>query len=477
MFSRLSLSCQIPHLDEIYQHYFAGVSRGTFVEVGANDGYSWSNTWGLAELGWRGLYFEPVEALAIQCRDKHIHNNIKVVASAVGSHDGVTALFLGEGATTSRKVAEENTYFYGNNPDIFIPVPVVTLNTALNQEGIPHNFDLLVIDVDGDEVAVLEGIDLTIWKPKVIIAETCKEHCIMGWRFNAVGVDLCLRELYEEVYHDHINSIYVRRSPDTTEELPMPSLADLKRDALIGYAKKYGLKNFVETGTLFGDMVAELIPYFDYLFSVELHDGFYRSAVERFKHVPNVIIFHGDSGQVLADILPSIEGPTLYFLDAHFCGGNSVQGSSETPVLEELRVILSRPILNGIIVIDDLKNFKGNPAYPKPDEVLRYALEIHPELIVEETQDGEGMILIVPSKKERAQAKKLPYRAPSLVKDIPTAREVMEPRAFQSMIRNRPEIQSEGRAGKGPEIPEITWPAHHVHYQAVNQNKQSGRRR
>ena len=46
-----SPSCQIPHLNDFYQKYFGDLSHGTFVEVGGNDGYSWSNTWHLGRNG------------------------------------------------------------------------------------------------------------------------------------------------------------------------------------------------------------------------------------------------------------------------------------------------------------------------------------------------------------------------------------------------------------------------------------------
>ena len=44
----LSPTCQIPGLDKIYEEYF-GDTLGLFVEVGAFDGESVSNTSGLAD--------------------------------------------------------------------------------------------------------------------------------------------------------------------------------------------------------------------------------------------------------------------------------------------------------------------------------------------------------------------------------------------------------------------------------------------
>ena len=53
-------------LADIYARMFP-LSGGTFVEVGAFDGWSYSHTVCLAQLGWRGLYIEPVPEHAALC--------------------------------------------------------------------------------------------------------------------------------------------------------------------------------------------------------------------------------------------------------------------------------------------------------------------------------------------------------------------------------------------------------------------------
>ena len=51
-----SNKCQIPNLADIYLENFGYKRDGYFVEVGAYDGVSWSNTFGLAAIGWGGRY-------------------------------------------------------------------------------------------------------------------------------------------------------------------------------------------------------------------------------------------------------------------------------------------------------------------------------------------------------------------------------------------------------------------------------------
>jgi FkbM family methyltransferase len=412
IFDKQSLSCQIQGLAKIYDRYFHGLTNGTFVEVGGNDGYSWSNTWGLAEIGWRGLCLEPMPELAAKCKEQHKNNNVQVLGKAVGEFFGHCKLYLGESATTSAFVAKDNTFFYGNSPANFVECPVVSLNSILPVFEIPHDFELLVIDVDGDECGVIEGIDLNVWRPIMIIVETSAEHPIEAWRFNAVRIDFLLSQCYDEVYRDHINSIYIRKAVKT-----LTTLFESKRDTLLNYAGWYGLETFVETGTCQGDTLACLYPYFKRAHSIELSSDFYRFSAARFKRASNVKIWQGDSGEVLKGIMPLLTEPALFFLDAHYSGGYTAQGIDETPILRELKAILSAGKFNGVILIDDLKDFIENPSYPKPAAVQEWITKNYPTLSCVIIPDGGGMIMIVPTKKKLDKSRKAVQLVPVVIEE------------------------------------------------------------
>src|ERR1700749_2898875 len=44
----------------LYEAYFKHVPRGTFVDIGAHDGITGSNTFLFESLGWEGICFEPI---------------------------------------------------------------------------------------------------------------------------------------------------------------------------------------------------------------------------------------------------------------------------------------------------------------------------------------------------------------------------------------------------------------------------------
>jgi hypothetical protein len=123
---------------------------------------------------------------------------------------------------------------------------------------------------------------------------------------------------------------------------------------------------FVETGTAEGNTLDFASRCFERCLSIESNERLYMGAIERFKEIPNVRIFHGYSPHILRDILePSM--PTTFWLDAHYSGqGNTlVPGHGECPLLEELEVIAKVPWeTTPIILIDDAFMFDDSVNAP-----------------------------------------------------------------------------------------------------------------
>ncbi|MEI8233358.1 MAG: hypothetical protein WCH57_01585 [Verrucomicrobiota bacterium] len=128
------------------------------------------------------------------------------------------------------------------------------------------------------------------------------------------------------------------------------------------------IKNFVETGTFQGDTIANLLPLFESIHSVELSAEYHGAAVERFAGCTNVHLHLGASRDALGTIMENLGGcPTLFWLDAHWCAASHTAGEiSQCPLLEELRVI-GRLHPNSVIMIDDARYFLCSP--PQPHEV------------------------------------------------------------------------------------------------------------
>lgn len=138
----------------------------------------------------------------------------------------------------------------------------------------------------------------------------------------------------------------------------------LKRRLIASRAREFRPEVFVETGTLFGDMTYAQRNRFRRLYSIELDDTLFERATRRFKGHPHIRILHGDSGQKITEVLRELDGPCLFWLDAHYSGGITAHGEEMTPIYDEIRHILGHPIKRHVIVIDDARLFNGTDGYP-----------------------------------------------------------------------------------------------------------------
>lgn len=182
-------TCQIPPeiLDRIYVDSFGFKNNGTLVEIGAHDGWHWSNTWGLAKIGWRSIFAEPVAELYEECKRTHAkHPRVSVRKCCIGPTNGFTTLGIGEyGASLDSPLKPFRAQQY-------------TLDSFLEMNRVPPLFDLLVIDVEGGEAGALSGFTLADWMPKLIIIERPP----MPNKILDAG--------YRKVYSDWINTVFER---------------------------------------------------------------------------------------------------------------------------------------------------------------------------------------------------------------------------------------------------------------------------
>ena len=207
----MSYSCQIEHLRSIYMNIFGLRNHGSFVDVGSHDGYQWSNVWGLAKAGWKGLLIEPVPELAEKCKNLYKDfENISVLRSAIGSHTGTTSLYFGSNPTINLETVEKNPWGDKYDTNNFIIVNVDTLDSVLEKYTIPIKFDLLCIDVEGAELEVLEGFSICKWIPRLVIVETHDGNPDIRRSFHAEKINKYFKEThsYELIFKDGLNSIF-----------------------------------------------------------------------------------------------------------------------------------------------------------------------------------------------------------------------------------------------------------------------------
>jgi hypothetical protein len=170
----------------------------------------------------------------------------------------------------------------------------------------------------------------------------------------------------------------------SADECPPPSL--FKQHIVRGYGLRLGATTFVETGTYLGEMVEAVARHFQFVFSIELDERLFRRARFRLGSLANVVLLQGDSSDLLAGVIPRIEGRCVFWLDGHYSGGQTGRGSDNTPIRRELEQIAGASRAGDVILIDDARHFDGRNGYPTLDETALF-LEQRLHLVVAVAED------------------------------------------------------------------------------------------
>jgi hypothetical protein len=161
----------------------------------------------------------------------------------------------------------------------------------------------------------------------------------------------------------------------------------VKQGVVRTYARRFGLRTLVETGTYFGQMVDAVRPEFDRVHTVEVDEALFAAAQRRFARVPSVTLHRGDSAEVLPRVLEELTGPALFWLDGHFSGGVTSKGAKDTPIVEEVTAILKHAERRHVILVDDARCFGADRDYPSLEDFRALVHGLRPELHVEVEHD------------------------------------------------------------------------------------------
>ncbi len=124
-----------------------------------------------------------------------------------------------------------------------------------------------------------------------------------------------------------------------------------------------GLEDFIETGTYQGGTATWAGERFARVTTIELSPAFHAAALVRFQAQPRVRAVCGGSAAVLREIVPALDRPALFWLDAHWSGLDTAGREAECPVLEEIAPI-NAATLPHVVMVDDARLFCAPPPPP-----------------------------------------------------------------------------------------------------------------
>lgn len=165
-----------PALNNLDQRLLSYLPKGpgVFLEIGANDGYSQSNTYFLERwCGWRGVLIEPLPSLYEVCRrirKGSVCFNVACVADG-GPHDVVLMDLDLMSVSLGLQNAQEEHDRLKDRRGRRVRVPARTLSSVLDEAG-ESEVDLMSVDVEGAELQVLSGLDLERHTPGHLLVET-----------------------------------------------------------------------------------------------------------------------------------------------------------------------------------------------------------------------------------------------------------------------------------------------------------------
>ena len=151
-------------------NYF-GDYVGTFLDLGCNDCLTFSNTRALALKGWKGIFIDPSPKAMERCKTLYNgHKGFYFYQVAISSHNGKAILQESGPLCSAADVGLVST-FHASEQERFKrtvkyePIEVKTFkwktfSNRLKNTKISH-FDLISLDIEGDEMNILPDIDLT----------------------------------------------------------------------------------------------------------------------------------------------------------------------------------------------------------------------------------------------------------------------------------------------------------------------------
>ncbi|HLZ53600.1 MAG TPA: FkbM family methyltransferase [Verrucomicrobiae bacterium] len=153
---------------QLVWEFFGRKREGFFVEVGANDPCSGSQTWLLEQNGWRGVLIEPQAALCEKLRRERKKSLVFQVACSGPEKEGEAVLHIAaqDGVSTLEKqIDSHGAQFIGTER-----VKITTLDKILKEAG-TSRMDFLSLDVEGHEIEVMRGFDFKKYRPELILIE------------------------------------------------------------------------------------------------------------------------------------------------------------------------------------------------------------------------------------------------------------------------------------------------------------------
>ncbi|MFQ5414632.1 MAG: FkbM family methyltransferase [Phycisphaerae bacterium] len=219
--------------DRVLWQVFRHRRRGYFIEIGAYDGVTLSNTYFLEQMGWHGLLIEPIEPLCRIAAEARPRSHVVHAACSRRGSTGTTRFTFAQNVPVLSFLRADDAHVQRCLREgaelVDLDVPVTTVDDILRRQRrertgtggpwVPNagwRVDVVSIDTEGCELDVLDGFSLERIKPRVLLIENDRAAG------EAIEPHL-QRRGYRKFFRLKINDFYVRVD-DPADDLTLDGL-------------------------------------------------------------------------------------------------------------------------------------------------------------------------------------------------------------------------------------------------------------
>lgn len=160
-------------IGDILGAFASDAKSGVYIDVGANEPKRFSNTWRLYQHGWSGLAVEPDADLCRAFARARPRDTVVCAALGERAESRVFHRFYESALNTLDPAMAAQAQEKGWKVMAREPLSVRTLNAVLEEHAskVSRGIDLLSIDAEGLDTAILRGFDLARYRPRLIVFE------------------------------------------------------------------------------------------------------------------------------------------------------------------------------------------------------------------------------------------------------------------------------------------------------------------
>jgi FkbM family methyltransferase len=198
--------------DILLDHFVQYKKDGFYVDIGAYDPVSISNTYKFYKRGWKGIQIEP-NAKRSPLFKRYRPGTITLTIG-IGLEEGIQTFyhFQEESLSTFSKESADLNQSLGNTLLDTQQVQVLPLSAVFAQYLHGRKIDILSVDTEGYDMEVLKTNDWRQFRPAFVVVETAEYgNELLGKKLND-RYDPYMESLgYQKVADTYLNTIYMDR--------------------------------------------------------------------------------------------------------------------------------------------------------------------------------------------------------------------------------------------------------------------------